>query len=86
MSLPIYVLCFITSALCAWLLLRGFRRTRARLLFWSGLCFCCMAVNNFALILDSTVFPAYDLIAFRIIPALLGIGLLLFGLVWETKR
>lgn len=86
MNLAIYFLCFVTSALSAWLLLRGFRRTRARLLFWSGLCFCCMALNNFVLILDMAVFPQYDLIALRILPALVGIALLLFGLIWETKR
>jgi uncharacterized membrane protein len=82
----IYFLCFGTSAWCAWLLLRAFRRTRLRLLFWSGLCFCFMAVNNLVLILDKQVFPSHDLLAWRLTTALAGIALLLFGLVWETKR
>lgn len=86
MNLSIYVLCFVTSALCAWLLLRGFWRTRNRLLFWSGLCFCCMALNNITLVIDVGVFPEHDLIALRLIPAVLGICLLLFGLIWETKK
>ncbi|HYW33383.1 MAG TPA: DUF5985 family protein [Gemmatimonas sp.] len=86
MTLVIYLLCFATSVWCAWLLLRAFRRTRSRLLFWSGLCFCCMAVNNLVLILDERVFPTHDLMAARLLPALAGVGLLLFGLVWETKQ
>ena len=86
MTLVIYFLCFATSALCAWLLLQAFRRTRSRLLFWSGLCFCCMAVNNLVLMLDKHVFPAHDLIIARLVPSIAGVALLLFGLVWETKR
>ena len=35
MAEAIYVLCALTSALCAVLLLRAFARTRVRLLFWS---------------------------------------------------
>jgi hypothetical protein len=85
-SLVIYLLCFVTSSLCAWLLLRGFARTRVRLLLWSGLCFCFMALNNAILVLDVHVFPSRSLIAARLLSALLGIVLLLFGLVWETRR
>lgn len=86
MNMWIYILCLVTSALCAWLLLRAFRRTQNRLLFWSGLCFCCMTLNNLALVVDVGVFPERDLIALRLIPAVLGICLLLFGLIWETKK
>lgn len=86
MTLVIYLLCFATSVACAWLLLRGFVRTRARLLFWSGLFFLCMGVNNLVLVLDMHVFPMYDLMLARVLPALVGAALLLFGLVWETKR
>lgn len=86
MTLVIYILCLATSAWCAWLLLRAFSRTRARLLFWSGLCFCGMAVNNLVLILDVHVFVTRDLLVARLVPALAGVTLLLFGLVWETKR
>jgi hypothetical protein len=85
-TLVIYLLCFATSSVCAWLLLRAFARTRSRLLLWSGLCFCCLGANNLALILDVRVFPTYDLLALRLVSALLGVAVLLFGLVWETKR
>lgn len=86
MTLIIYLLCFATSSLCAWLLLRAYARTRLRLLFWSGLCFCCMGLHNLVLVLDVHVFPERDLIVLRLAPAVAGIALLLFGLVWETKR
>ena len=86
MTPVIFSRCFATSARCAWLLLNAFRRTRLRLLFWSGLCFCCLAVNNLVLILDLQVFPTYDLLPLRLASALAGVALLLFGLVWETKR
>jgi len=45
-----------------------------------------MAVNNLVLMLDKHVFPAHDLIIARLVPSIAGVALLLFGLVWETKR
>jgi len=42
----VYLLCAITSAAASVLLLRGYARTRARLLFWSGLCFAFFFINN----------------------------------------
>ena len=35
----VYTLCFLTSSACALLLARNYRRTGARLLLWSALCF-----------------------------------------------
>jgi hypothetical protein len=85
-STVIFLLCCATSAWCAWLLLRAFRRTRGRLLLWSGLCFGCMALNNLVLMLDVHVFPTHDLVPLRLVTALAGIALLLYGLVWEARR
>lgn len=81
----VYTLCALTSLACAVLLLRGYAASRARLLLWSGLCFAGLAVNNFILLIDMSVVPTVDLSFYRSIPALLGIGLLLYGLVWETR-
>ena len=39
------------------LLFRGYARTGARLLFWSGLCFVGLSVNNVLLFFDFVVFP-----------------------------
>ena len=47
------VLCALTSLACAVLLLRGYFRTRARLLLWTGLCFAGLFINNMLLIVDS---------------------------------
>jgi hypothetical protein len=79
----VYVLCALTSLACALLLLRGYRQTRARLLFWSGLCFIGLALNNVMLIVDLRMFPETDLSVVRSLPAVAGLSLLLYGLIWE---
>lgn len=81
----IYALCALTSGLCAVLLLRGYAETRARLLLWSGLCFIGLALNNMLLIVDLRILPDVDLSLWRQLPAIAGVGLLLYGLVWETR-
>lgn len=86
MATAIYVLCALTSATCAALLLRGYSQSRARLLFWSGLCFVGLALNNVLLIVDVNILPDVDLELWRTVPALAGIALLVYGLVWETPR
>ena len=53
----VYVLCFLTSAACAWLLGRSYRRTGMRLLLWSSICFLLLAGNNLVLVLDLVVWP-----------------------------
>jgi hypothetical protein len=83
MGLFVYLLCALTSLACSVLLIRGFRRTRVRLLMWSSLCFACLALNNVLLIIDVRM-PQQDLSLVRALPSLLGIGLLLYGLVWES--
>ena len=83
-ALVVYVLCALTSLACAVLLLRGYRRSGARLLLWSGLCFACFFLNNVLLIVDVQVFPQHDLSIARSLPLVVGIALLLYGLVWES--
>jgi energy-converting hydrogenase Eha subunit G len=84
-AIVVYILCAATSGLCAVLLLRGYAKSRARLLFWSGLCFAGLALNNVLLIVDVRIVPAVDLSVWRTIPALIGISVLVYGLVWETR-
>jgi hypothetical protein len=81
----VYILCAATSALCAVLLIRGYRQSRARLLLWSAGCFAGLALNNVLLIIDVRIGDALDLSAWRLIPAVLGAGALLYALVWETQ-
>lgn len=79
----IYALCALTSLACALLLARGYRRSRARLLLWSSLCFAGLCLNNVLLIVDLRLLPTTDLLIVRQLPALVGIALLLYGLIWE---
>jgi len=79
------VLCALTSIACAVLLLRGYFASRVRLLLWSGLCFVGLALNNILLVLDLRVIPTMDLSVWRSVPAVVGVALLLYGLVWESR-
>lgn len=82
----VYVLCALTSLACAWLLLRAWRSTRVALLLWCLVGFAGLALNNVVLFIDKVVAPDVDLAAWRGLPATLGVGALVFGLVWDTKR
>ena len=81
----VYVLCALTSVACAFLLLRSYARTGLRLSLWSGLCFVGLALNNILLVIDLRVLPATDLSMLRTLPAVVGMLLLIFGLIWETR-
>jgi len=81
----VYVLCAVTSIACAVLLLRGYWRSRMRLLFWSGLCFAGLALNYVVLFVDLVIIPSVDLSLVRSGSALIAMLVLLFGLVWESR-
>jgi hypothetical protein len=85
MAETVYVLCAATSAACALLLLRAHRRTGTRLLLWSALCFIGLAVNNAILVVDLVLVPDVDLSTWRLVPAVVGLALLLYGLIWESE-
>jgi hypothetical protein len=76
----IYALCALTSALCAVLLARAWRGTRVRLLFWGALCFTGLALNNLLLVIDLQM-DQVDLAVIRLLPPLVGVALLLYGLI-----
>ena len=81
MAEAVYLLCALTSLLCAVLLLRGYRASRTPLLFWSCLCFVGLAVNNVLLFVDLVVVPEFDLRVLRASAALGSLALLVYGLV-----
>lgn len=81
----VYILCAATSALCALLLIRGYRKSGVRLLLWSAVCFLGLALNNVLLVIDLRVGTAIDLSVWRIVPAVIGAGALLYALVWEAQ-
>lgn len=84
MAALIYTLCALTCLACAVLLLRGYQRTRSRVLLWSGLCFVGLTGSNVILVLDRIVYPDQDLSTLRLSAALVGLLLLVFGLIWES--
>jgi hypothetical protein len=84
MAEAIYLLCALTSTACAVLLARSWHRHRSGLLFSSVIGFTALAANNCLLVVDLTVFTEVDLATWRNATALLGVGSLLAGLIWET--
>lgn len=82
----VYVLCFVTSLVCAWLLGRSYQQGKTRLLLWSSVCFAFLAANNLALVLDLVVFPSLDLRLARLLLALAAVVALIWGFVWEVEE
>jgi hypothetical protein len=81
----VYILCSLTAAACSGLLFRGYFRSRSRLLLWCALFFGALALENMILFLDFIVVPDVDLSLIHRSMPLLGIGLLLYGLIWDVK-
>jgi hypothetical protein len=80
----VYLLCFATSAACAFLLARTFRKSGSRMLFWSALCFAFLALVNLAVIFDLVIYPDdIDLRPLRLWLTLLAVSVLLFGFIWD---
>lgn len=84
MAETVYILCALTSLLCAVMLYRRFRQVGTHLLFWSGACFVCFAVNNALLFVDLVLFPTADYSLLRNAVNLTGLLMLLYGLIWES--
>ena len=82
----VYLLCFVTSSACAILLARNHRRTRARLLLWSALCFGLLALNNLAVVVDLLILPGRDFTLARLFLSLGAVGVLLFGFIWDREE
>ena len=82
----VYALCALTSFACALLLLRGYAKSRSRLLLWSGLCFAGLVLNNVLLFVDLVVVPTGpDLSLLRSATAFASLSVLVFGLVWDAS-
>ena len=85
MTTLVYVLCALTSVGCAVLLWRGWRRSGVKLLFWSAWCFVGLSLNNFLLVIDTRFLTTVDLALVRMLPALAGAAVLVYGLVWDAE-
>jgi hypothetical protein len=80
----VYVLSFLTSAVCGWLLVRAYLATRTKLLLWSAACFVLLAINNLFVVIDMIILPTQvDLSPARIALNLMAIATLLYGFIWE---
>jgi uncharacterized membrane protein len=79
----IYILCVLTSLAAMFLLLRGYRQNRSRLLLWSALAFVAFALNNLLLFADVVLLPNVDLRPFRALTAFAGVAILLYAFTWE---
>ena len=80
----VYFLCLAASAVCAWLLIRGYLRSRTRILLWSAICFVLLAANNLLAVVDIVLLPdAIDLRFERIASSVAAVFILLYGFIWE---
>lgn len=78
----VYLLCTLTSLGCAWLLFRGYQRSRTQLLFWSSVCFVGLAINNVLLLVDMVILPTQvDLSLPRAVVAVISLLLFAGGLI-----
>ena len=83
----VYLLCFLTSSACAWLLVRSYWRTGARLLLWSAFCFALLGVNNLVVVVDLVLLPAaVTLQEVRLFLSLSAVAVLLFGFIWDLEE
>jgi hypothetical protein len=81
----IYLICAATALGCSALLLRSYRQTGTRLLLWCGLCFLALTVDNLALFADRILFPHIDFHGVELFAGVLGVLVLLYGLVWDSR-
>lgn len=85
LNIVLALLAVLTCLACTVLLFRGYARSGLRLLFWSGLCFVFLTLNNLLLFIDLPVFTLVDLRPYRLGAALAGLLCLLYGFIAESK-
>jgi hypothetical protein len=81
----LYIMSALASIACTVLLLRGFARSSSKLLFWSGLCFIGLSINNVLLVLDLLVIVDTDLSVLRLGSSLAAVLVLLYAFIWEAE-
>lgn len=85
MGTIIYCLCAVTSIGCALLLWGSYRRSKNQLLFWSSICFFCLALSNTLLVVDFILTPPQvSFLVYRSSLTLAGMAALVYGLIKET--
>lgn len=82
----VYLLCFLTSALCAVLLVRRYAASRTPVLLWSAVCFVFLALSNLIVVIDQLVLTEVSFRTPRLLLTLVAVAVLLFGFIWEAER
>lgn len=82
----VYLLCFLTAAICAVLLARRYFTAPTPVLLWSAACFVFLALTNLLVVVDRVLLPEMDLRTERLVLALMAVAVLLFGFIWEAER
>ncbi|MEZ0276509.1 MAG: DUF5985 family protein [Roseimicrobium sp.] len=87
MAQLVYILCTLAALLCAVLLMRGYKRSKHDLLFWSAMCFMILALANIILVVDLVVLgpDGADLVLWRSGLSLVGMCVLLYGLIFKSS-
>ncbi len=82
----VYIFGFLVTLACGVLLFRAWAAVRKRLLLWSAVCFCGLALSNLLVFVDLVLLPDVDLYPLRLITAAVAMLLLLYGLIWEGQQ
>jgi Family of unknown function (DUF5985) len=85
MAGAVYILGTVVALCCGVLLMRGYLRSRQRLLLWSSFCFLGLAASNLLVFVDLVLFPSRDLYLWRLLTASIAMMMLLYGLIWEGE-
>jgi len=82
----VYILGFLVTLACGVLLFRAYSVVAKRLLLWSAVCFCGLAISNLLVFIDLVLLPQVDLYPLRLITAAASMLILLYGLIWEGQQ
>jgi len=82
----VYILGFLVTLACGVLLFRAYSAVGKRLLLWSAICFCGLAISNLLVFVDLVLLPQVDLYPLRLITAAASMLILLYGLIWEGQQ
>lgn len=84
MSTAIYCFCALTALICTVMMVRGYRLSGNKLLYWGGWTFAGLTLSNIILIFDKIIFPeAFDLLTFRLVMSALSLLPLIYGLIFD---
>lgn len=81
----VYIAAAIICLGCAILLVRGYMRSKMRLLLWSGIFFFALTADNVIVFLDLVLFPQVNFSFWRNSVTLVGLLILIYGLIHESE-